>query len=206
MSKVSDLTELKRKTFLATIQDGLDELLGGIFILIVAGMYLDLLFYIVLLLVIGLRNRILEGMRKKYTYKRIGRVQLRQGTFDQWQKALLILIAASVGALAACFILFSYVRPELIPWMRWFPTIFGLVFIGPSCYIAFKTGCPRYYLFGIGATVIGVLFSLVEFTPILHGWFLYLLSIGGIMVIVGCINFIRFLRKYPIVGFEGVGQ
>jgi hypothetical protein len=74
MSKVSDLTELKRKTFLATIQDGLDELLGGIFILIVAGMYLDLLFYIVLLLVIGLRNRILEGMRKKYTYKRIGRV------------------------------------------------------------------------------------------------------------------------------------
>lgn len=206
MSKISDLTELERNTFLATIQDGLDELLAGIFILIVAGMYLDVLFFIVLLFVVGLRIRILEGMRKKYTCKRIGRVRLRQEIFDQWQKAGLILIALSVGALAAFSILFSYVRPELITWMRWYPTIFGLVFIGPSCYIAFKTGCSRYYLFGIGATVIGVLFSLVEFTPVLHGWFLYLLSVGGIMVIVGCIGFIRFLRKYPIVGFEGVGQ
>ena len=206
MSKASNLTELKRKTFLATIQDGLDELLAGIFILIVAGVYLDFLFYIVLVFVLGLRHRILEGMRKKYTYKRIGRVQLRQGTFDQWLIALLALIAISVGILAASSILVSSVHPELITWMNWFPTIFGLVFIGPSCYIAFKTGCPRYYIFGIGATVIGILFSLVEFTPILYGWFLYLLSVGGVVVIVGCIGFIRFLRKYPVVGFEGVGQ
>ncbi|MDF1538251.1 MAG: hypothetical protein P1Q69_05065 [Candidatus Thorarchaeota archaeon] len=201
MSEDIDLKELEQKSFKESIQDGLDILTAGILILMAAGMFLDLLFYIGLMFVITMRNRILESIRKKLTYNRIGQVNLRKHKYDDWQKTFYILFLFTVINTAPVLLLLSSGRPELVILVKWYPAIFGLVFLGPSYYVSSKTGNPRFYLYTIGATILGFLFAFLEFTPV-QGWFFYLLIVGGIMVLIGCIGFAKFLRKYPIIVLE----
>ena len=204
MYEAEVLLDLEQTAGRESIQDGLEIVMAGILILFVACIGLDLVFALVLVFVMILRNRILEGFRKKFTYKRIGQVQLRKHKYDDVQKGILILFLMTVVNLAIWLMIFSPVLTELIVWIKWFPAIFGLLFIGPSYYISSKTGYPLWFLFGIGATILGFLFSLIEFTPVLLGWFFYFLSIGGILVIVGCISFIRFIRNYPVFATQEV--
>jgi len=199
MSEDQDLIELEQASFSETIQDGLELIMAGFLILFVACIGIDLLFLIVIVSVMLSRNLILETFRKKFTYKRLGQVKLRKHKYDDAQKGVLILFLVTVQTIAFYLILLSPVINELIIWMKWFPAIFGLLFIGPSFYLSSKTGHPRWYLFGIGATILGILFSLIEFTPVLLGWFFYILSIGGVLIIAGCIGFILFIRNNPVI-------
>ncbi len=202
MSDDKEIKDLEQSVFSESIEDGLEIVMAGLLILLVACMGLDLVFAIVLVSVMILKNRILDGFRRKITYKRIGQVQLRKHKYDDVQKGILILFLMTVVNLAIWLMIFSPVLTELIVWIKWFPAIFGLLFIGPSYYISSKTGYPLWFLFGIGATILGFLFSLIEFTPVLLGWFFYLLSIGGILVIAGCIAFIRFIRNNPVIAIQ----
>jgi len=202
MSEEKDLIELEQTVYRESIEDGLEIVMAGLLILFVACMGLDMVFFIVLVSVLILRNRILDGFRRKITYKRIGQVQLRKHKYDDVQKGILILFLMTVVNIAFWLMLLSPVLTELVVWIKWFPAIFGLLFIGPSYYISSKTGYPLWFLFGIGATILGFLFSLIEFTPVLLGWFFYLLSIGGILVIAGCIAFIQFIRNNPVIAIQ----
>ncbi|MHA1882990.1 MAG: hypothetical protein ACTSUO_08100 [Candidatus Thorarchaeota archaeon] len=202
MPEEKDLIELEQTLFRESIEDGLEIVMVGLLILFVACMGLDMVFSIVLVSVMVLKNRILDGFRRKITYKRIGQVQLLKHKYDDVQKGILIVFLMTVVNIAFWLMLFSPVLTELIVWIKWFPAIFGLLFIGPSYYIYSKTGYPLWFLLGIGATILGFFFSLIEFTPVLLGWFFYLLSIGGILVIAGCIAFIRFLRNNPVIAIQ----
>jgi hypothetical protein len=51
--------------------------------------------------------------------------------------------------------------------------------------------------------VLGVFFSLIEFGSGCTGLILYLVLIGGFLVLSGLAIFIRFLRKYPLSGNGG---
>ena len=202
VSEDKDLKELEQNAFRESIEDGLEIIMAGILILFVSFMLLDLVFAIVFVSVMILRNRILEGFRKMFTYKRIGQVQLHKGTYADVQKAGLILFLVTVASIAPVLFLLSSIHPQLIILAKWYPAIFGLLFLGPSYYISSKSGNSKYYLFTLGAMILGFFFSLIEFSVILQGWFFYILSLGGIMVVVGCIGFARFLRKYPIIELQ----
>jgi hypothetical protein len=72
-----------------------------------------------------------------------------------------------------------------------------MTMVGAFLYLAGKSGQIRYYVFAFLIVAWGIVFSIVDFGPGYTGLTLFLLSIGGLSLISGTIQFIRFLRKYP---------
>ncbi len=88
---------------------------------------------------------------------------------------------------------------EMENWYKWVPMLFGLIMFGPSLYLVEKTGEKNYYLLGIVATLLGVAFSITNFSSSKDGMYLYFYAIGVISVLIGFVRFLIFLRKYPII-------
>ncbi len=198
MAKKMNLKDMEKKSWRYSMQDGLIEASIGI-LLVVLGLLLSIEFTIVFIVVffIIFMNPLLEIIRKKFTYPRIGRVKVHE---DPTKKTVggislyMIVVAAIMGV--GMFVIFGEINAENI--YRSLPIFFSIMILGAMLYSYGKSGSLRFYIYAALAMVTAPFFSFINFEGRLVSLGYYLLFIGFIFLIIGLIIFIHFLRKYPI--------
>ena len=205
----------RRALRLAAFQDGSVDIFLGCSLILMS-------FYAVLrdllgvvwnaVLVIGVLLFLLVGVAliKKYIYTpRAGLVRFSQTHRERIKKLRIVTVILVLGTFVIYILVQTGVitRPEWEAGSGWFQTLaldilFTAFTIGFFGLIAYAFGIARLHLygwmFGLGnltATILHMYRGVAIHYPVLIG--------GGIMLAVGMILFVRFLRDYPIPAEEG---
>jgi len=206
MSDNEDILELEQETYRYSMQDGLDEILVGLGLIILACVIevqdsssYDVFYWYGILLLIVFRTPIMEKLRRKVTYPRIGYVKAHQ---DEPSPPLMVVLF-SVLTISVVVSLALVMIPSDISFyntgLKYMPVSLGVVMILRSFLLAEKTGDRWYFAFGLLTVTTGLIFALLEFEPPRAGPVLYLLGWGVVITLVSLTTFIRFIRKYPII-------
>jgi uncharacterized integral membrane protein len=202
VTKQDTLREVEKKTYMSYHQDGLLDIIIGLYALafglgIVADKILDFSFAVLMPgILIAIILPIWIQAKRKITLPRIGYVNI--GTKGS-NKLFALLIGLSVAGLGVFFLFtmmtFQNGRPE---WIETILLQYGMIWIG------------------LGAAVIGSLFAYTMGLKRLHGYgfltlalfvsgyflsvpFEYLLLVAGSVIIAsGAALLVRFVRKYPL--------
>ncbi len=196
MTQTINLKELEKKAYRDSQQDGLMELMMGLILMAFGGFFYStvFVFYILLILFSG---RIVESIRKRYTYPRIGFVKFPQENLKHNLTGVFLFEFAVIVIIFTLISLFGDVT-DYSQWVKWSPLFFGMILVGPFAHVASKSGNVLYTGYAILSVILGGFFSLIEFGSGCTGLILYLVFIGGFLVLCGLVIFIRFLRKYPL--------
>ncbi|MHA1945002.1 MAG: hypothetical protein ACXAC6_14970 [Candidatus Hodarchaeales archaeon] len=205
MNDELSLKELERKTYNEFLIDGLTEILTGIVLLFLPVLFMNPIFVAFVPFFLFLSPQLFEFIRQRTTYPRIGRVEFKveeeSGEYSTKKAILeLLILLLVVFILTLTFmIIFEGKILHIYLWYSWVPFIFGLIMFGPSLFLAEKTGLRYYYLFGIFSSVLGLWFSILDFPDIMDGMFLYFFTLGILILLLGVVRYILFVRNYPII-------
>ena len=209
MSEKIDLKELEQRTYNEFLIDGITEILLGLLILLFPIFFENPAFVAFIpIFVFFVAPQILEKIRERTTYPRIGRVEfkdvedfsniyLKKSLFE----VLLLLLCASFLTFLA-MIIFEGKILEMDQWFSWVPLLFGLIMFGPSTFLVEKTGKKSYYSFVIFCSLLGLLFSILDFPNVLDGLYLYFFVLGFFILLYGILKYIRFIQTYPVINIE----
>ncbi len=199
MSEV-DLNKMEQHAYRESMQDGLTEiflgiLLVGMGILFAVESFTPAIFACFVILVFP---RIVERLKRRYTYPRIGYAKLHVDPPKKIISGIFsYMIIVAVVLVVALFIIFGDVSADL--WYRWLPTFMGAMLMGAFTYVAGKSGDSRNYGIGIFGLATGVVFSVYTFESMWTSLEMYLLFMGSCFVGLGVVRFVYFLRKYPVL-------
>ncbi len=196
MSATIDLLELEKKAYRDSQQDGLMEVMMGLILMTFGGFFYSTVFAFYILLIV-FSGRIVEFVRRRYTYPRIGVVTFHE---ENPKEALTGVFLFELAVIVIMFTLISISGnvTDYSSWVNWAPLFFGMIMVGPFAHAKSRSGSVRYYGYAILSVILGLFFSLVEFGSGCTGLILYLVSIGGFLFLGGLAIFIRFLHKYPL--------
>jgi len=207
MSQNISLKEAERKAFRSTFQDGLWDIYLGLLLLnmglglMLGGTDVSMVWTAVILLAFALLVMLAFWAGKKFvTAPRIGLVRFGPARKAKVKKISVILsLSVLVGVIL--LVIGQVVGNDLAEWVSWGWIIPAGVF-GVNAIVVFSLGA--YFLDFYRAYVYGWLYALAfpasimlaEYADITFP-FAYFVS-AGIMVLIGGVLFLRFLRDYPI--------
>lgn len=199
MSDKIDLKKMEQKANSLLSQDGLTEmLLGAIYFVSSASLSGSGSYVPFLPLYIIFMKKIVESFRNRFTYPRIGYVQVPDEESEDVTRGILI----AVGIMLMAFVLGFYFSTERIPsslFYKWLSLGVGLFMYGPFRYLYDKTG-DRINLAYIAISVAGGLaFSLMSFSDVKEGPQMYLLAVSGFFIVAGLTRFYLFTRNNPVL-------
>lgn len=194
-----DLEEMERRAFRESMKDGFTEMLLGVLLLLASLLWVApgvSPVFVALFPIFG--PRIIEALKERYTYPRIGYVKLKaedggkiaKGIFG-YMLAVVALMAVVLGA-----VYWGSWSPDLI--YKWTPTFFGAMLLGAMLYTQGKSGDNKNYAYGFMALAAGVAFSLYELENVKMGLMMYLRLVGGVTLLLGVARFVLFTRRHPI--------
>ena len=192
-----DLKQIERNIFRDYLQDGLVDMMFGVYFLFFGLKLLggSVLSFIILLMVFFVP--LLRGLKKRFTYPRAGYVELRQG--DPWPVPWFILGSFVLGLIALVVVLIAAgVIAQPAQWYRWMPICFGIWITGIFLGLGLSVRLVRYYVVAGVALVGGPTFALLPLTRKLENIGLFLAVVGAVLLAWGVVAFVRFLRKYPL--------
>ena len=195
MEQVIDLKDLERKAYKESQKDGLMEIMLGIILMAFGGFFYSVVFvfYIVLIIFAG---HIVELIRRRHTYPRIGIVRLQKEEPKSSMKGVFYFLLCVFGIIAV-LVYFSGDITDYRHWLTWFPLLFGLVLVGPLMYAQNKSGSHRFTVYAILALVMGAVFAIIEIGSAETDLMLYLVITGAVLIITGIGIFIHFLQTHP---------
>jgi hypothetical protein len=202
MAQPIDLKELERRAFRFTFQDGLLELYLGLMLLSFAsGPVLDALNLsdnaTLLVGVIGMMALVmgLVALREYVILPRRGRVRF---SVQRRQRQQRVAWETMIGLYAAFGILLA-VGTAHLPLGRWgVLAIFGCIIVLPFWLPAYFLQIPRLY--GYGALIVAA----VVIGHALGSGLAALIVAGGVMMVIGIVRLVRFLRDHPLPPVEAV--
>ncbi|MFW9919989.1 MAG: hypothetical protein ACFFED_10335 [Candidatus Thorarchaeota archaeon] len=199
-----DLTKIEQNAMRDSMKDGISEILAGLIFLYSAIVFRNpvfismyVVFYILFL------PKLMEGIRQRYTYPRLGYVKLRtKGTDLNFGAFILLLVLMLLTSGIAVQLLTGDIL-NLANWVIIFPFTFGFLMLGASSYLVEKTGSKLYWLFGILTTSLGLAIAIlsVAYPPADYydGILIYCLLLGAILGTGGIFKFLYFTHSYPIL-------
>lgn len=186
-----DLTDIEKQTRMALHEDGLDEILVGLSLGIMAVFFLD--FRLSIALVAGCIIQILvkPACRRRITFPRLGYAKLNEAR-DQLTGSVILAIAAGIIAVGLGLFFVSTLRWLLPPYL-------GIVLAGIT-FVQVRRNAHVYDYFVVGlfltSGLLGLLLILLGCDPGLatavQGW-----ALAGLLIPVGAVRLGLFLRKYP---------
>ena len=192
------------------MRDGLSEILTGIILLMMPGLFLEPIivpFFVVFFVLF--MPQIVERLKKRYTYPRIGYMKPREDEsttstssprFSLGLAVVVLLIFITVIAIG--YSLWQGLVDRYFIW-QWLPTVFGFIMWGPSLYLRDRTGQNIYLVFGGLAAVTGILVSLNPYTGAEGAILFYMGGWGVGLILLGFIKLVRFTRQYPVLDEPG---
>ena len=207
MNEEQKLKSVERGSFLELMQDGFTEILAGMIFLVFPAFFLEpgFLFIFVILYIIFM-PQVVEAIRRKYTYPRIGYVKLREGAPPKLALEIPVAVLIIFVTIIAVLYIASMGVIDRLFIMKWMPAVFGFIMWGPSLYLKDKTGQNRYYLPGALMSLTGVVISLADFLPVELGTSIFMNGWGLAFTILGLVRFLLFIRKYPVAGSPEDGR
>jgi hypothetical protein len=196
MSKEIDVSNIERKTFADSQQDGLLELVMGICMIAISTRMFSRVLVVMLVLPVILFHPLLEAMRKRFTYPRIGYVRLIPDKPKEVISGIFLVSVAVAVIMVIVFLIFGDVR-NLELWLRWCPFWGGTVMAGMFSSFASRSGAVRHNIFAVCSLLAGILLSLINFDAVETGTLLYFAVMGAILVPFGLAQFVTFLKKHP---------
>ena len=207
MNEEQKLKSVERGSFLELMQDGFTEILAGMIFLVFPAFFLEpgFLFIFVILYIIFM-PQVVEAIRRKYTYPRIGYVKLREGAPPKLALEIPVAVLIIFVTIIAVLYIASMGVIDRLFIMKWMPAVFGFIMWGPSLYLKDKTGQNKYYLPGALMSLTGVAISLADFLPAELGTSIFMNGWGLAFTILGLVRFLLFIRKYPVAGSPEDGR
>jgi hypothetical protein len=196
MSKEIDVKNIERKAFADSQQDGLLELVMGICMIAISTRLFSRVLVVMLVLPVILFHPLLEAMRKRFTYPRIGYVKLIPDKPKDVITGIFLVSIAVAVILVIVFLIFGDITNFEL-WLRWCPFWGGTVIAGMFSSFASKSGAARHYIFAAWSLLAGILLSLINFEAVETGTLLYFASMGAVLTPFGFIRFAAFLREHP---------
>jgi hypothetical protein len=208
MTERIDLKNLEKKAWRSTFQDGLwDIYLGLIFFGLGIGWIGDYigLFYpfgtLILIFSIDIIAVLIITLGKKYiSTPRLGQVKFgeKRKKRKKWLKIFLslnVIFSLIIFSLTITGNLDQFFTPGLFT-----PLALGLMGITvPISVLAFYLQVPRLYIYALSGGF-GFFFSELLYPLVGEPWDIIISygSIGGSILLIGLVIFIRFLQKYPL--------
>jgi len=203
MSQNLDLKEIERRVEQSVFQDGLMEIMLGIFLLVVSASFATSAISIpfISMFTIFLGKPILERLKKRYIYPRIGYVKLRPEK-EADPKGIVVAGIVYVVILLGSMGVFHLTMGEERGWAFWFnyflPASTGFMLaIGPF-WLGETYGVKRGYVFAALFLLSGIAIPVLGIASGYEAVGLECLLVGMVSLISGVIMFTRFLRKYPL--------
>jgi hypothetical protein len=216
MNEIINLKDLERKAFRSVFQDGLwDIFIGFLFTQFAIAPFLSqrglgdfwssaVLFPIYMIVLAGVML-----MKKYVVAPRLGMVQFSKKRKSKFKKLILIInVILVIGIIAGMF--FVDLSNLNIKWL--FPATFSLILLIGFSVTAYLLDLTRFYIYGAMnclAVVVGEL--LYQFAGAVHHGLPIAFGVtSSIMIIVGIVLLVNFIRKYPKptedLNLEGAGN
>jgi hypothetical protein len=149
------------------------------------------------------------GIKKKYVYPRIGYVQ-HKGMSAKTQKLLVMIMGVGLIFLILGIIVFTRVSnpqhraaTDLII-QNWGAIVFGLVISTMIAMVAYVYKIKRLYLYSLLVFMAFLSMRFIDYDNIVP---VSLIGCGAVMLPIGIVLFISFIRKYPrLDSFEEVSD
>lgn len=205
MAATADLSEIERVAYRDTQQDGLTEIVTGVFLFIVAiatGRPPFYWMYVAGILVLG---RGLRWLKARYTYERVGFVELPGEDPSKLRRGILSWVLGVFGVMVVALAISGDLTNNLA-WRQWAPALAGFLFMGGFLYAASRSGLLRQYLYAALAPVLGLLLSTRTFVEPYGGVRVWALVMALVLLAGGGIVFWRFLRANPIIDARSPGD
>jgi hypothetical protein len=189
----TDLKQIQRNTSLSFFEDGLWDLLLGIFLLAWGiGVATDTAAFTGVWFIVT--YPIVLGLKKRLTYPRIGYVKLKQT-----ERRFRQLFIAGVFTLLLAVFAYVLIRSDATPgWLMGnFDFIFGAVFAALALVVGYWWWVKRWFVYG----------SIILAASAAQNWlgwpfeWAFFIS-GGLITATGAVVLVRFLRRYPKIDVE----
>jgi hypothetical protein len=193
-----DLRALHGTAARETYCDGLLELVVAGLLLIVAvasGRPAFAWLYLVALLLLGPG---LEKLKARFTYPRIGYVQLESEDPKRLRRGMAAWVIGVVLLVGLALTVAGELTNHLT-WRRAAPGIAGLLFAGGLLYVAQRSHFVRHYVLAATSVVVGVLAATpTESTPYanLRVW-AFVMAI--LSIAMGLVVLFRFIKSHPVI-------
>jgi hypothetical protein len=185
--------------------DGIMELLLGFVLFIIAVDWGRGNFTVFLAFFPIYGSRVLEAIKKKLTYPRIGYVELKQAEASiGWGILGYVLVVIAVVSIVA-FIFYGG-NLENVDAYRWVPLAIGGIFLGGMLYHHGKSGDSYVYLYSFVTLVSGGIFTFYGLESTMRSIKVYLLFLAGFFLILGMIRLVSFIRRNPVVVVPDVDE
>jgi len=188
--------------------DGVTEILIGILYISTAIMRTNPITYVFLPVILGLTIFITEKSREKMIYPRIGKITLRMNDeivyILKLSPVMLIQIPIAIITTMIAMIIFEGENLDITSWLKWIPFFYGLMMFAISYVFIKRTGSNYYIMFGIVASILGLICSLLIFSSAIERFVYYFIVLGSFLLLIGVLKFINIVKKFPIEQFEGI--
>ncbi len=202
MSDKIDLKDMQQRAHRLVNKDGLLEaLIGLVFIFTGGSLSESAAVTPSISLFVIISNRIVEGIRERYTYPRIGYVCLpEEDGVDTGRGILTYVLAVMAVMVAVMWLLYGGVTGHRV--YQWVPTGIGLMLVGAMTYMNSKTGDVTYAGYAAYGLISGLAFTWYNFPDSARGASIYMEFLGVSFIVFGAVKFILFRRNYPVVAVD----
>jgi hypothetical protein len=197
-----NLDEMERNAWREANSDGIMEILLGILLFFLAGAWAEN-FSVFLAFIPIFGNKVIERLKARFTYPRIGYVELRpeDGKSLGWGMLGYVLAVTAIMSLMITFFYGGDLGGADV--YRWVPLFIGALFTGGMIYLHGKSGDPLAYVYALVAVVVGGVFTIYELGPSMRGTEFYLLFLAGFFLVAGVIRLLTFMRRNPVLELPG---
>jgi uncharacterized membrane protein len=188
MSEQIAMKEIEKKARGTLRQDGLATIIAGVALAIMAPFFLDDRLGWMLILGSGLYVFLPEVLRKHFVYPRVGYVKVRKEKSKKWKLIISILIL---------LIFVVILKINAYNWILPFYLAFVLGAMAFTIACLYRT-LVEYFLASLilASGIVGLVVTIQGNEPglvvALQLWIL-----GAVLVLVGAVQFLRFIHKYP---------
>lgn len=200
------MSSIEKRIVRETMMDGLTELLlGGLLIVYGVAWQITVFIAVVVVFQILFLPRVLERMKERYVFPRIGYVKAKEEDPKRLGRGIVLYLA---GAFAAWLVLLYIGYGGQITYhviYQWIPTVLGACFVGAMTYLRGKSGDSRYWVYALAAFLLALTLSALDsFDEPKLNLTIYLWIMGGFFVGIGGLRFLKFVRENPVVESENV--
>ncbi len=190
-----DIKQIEQKAYSGSTQDGLMEIMLGILLIVFGATFGSALYTFAFLISVFLFPRLMEVIRKQFTYPRIGYAKLPVDDPKKTAKGIFVYTAVVLVLMVICFLFLGKAK-DAATYKKWSPALMGVLLVGGFLYAHGKSGDFRYIIYIILSVAFGLLFSIMNFKSY-DGLIANFFIMGSIFILAGVILFALFLHKHP---------